>query len=42
MKLYLLDKLAYWAEWVGDKISAPLFRLGRWAADRWFEERRHA
>jgi hypothetical protein len=39
-KLYLLDHLAHWADRVGDFLSAPFFRLGRWAADRWWAEQR--
>ena len=37
MVLWLFDHLAYWSERVGDRPSAPFFRLRRWAAERWWE-----
>lgn len=38
-RLWLLDKMAYYAERIGDGLGGPWYRLSRWAAERWRAER---
>lgn len=39
MKLWLFDKIAFYADQIADLVSRPWLRLARWAADRWREEK---
>ena len=29
------DKMAYWTELIGDRLSTPWFRLSRYCYERW-------